>query len=120
MLAEESFFLDDFATEGAISFIKAQWRDAGLAVALEDGLDAVCRDTSGNTAKLEDGIVTGVADLPVNYEAIAGERAFLADTKIRECDVLGRGQAREELRFLLTEEIYDCGAWDAAKLLVVL
>ena len=120
VLANEGFFFDDFATEGAISFIKSKRRNAGFAIALENGLDTVSVDASGNTAKFEDGIVARVADLPINNEAVTGQRAFLADTEIWEGDVLSCGEAREQKRFFLAEEIDYGGAWNAAKFLVVL
>ncbi len=118
MLAEEGFLLDDLTAEGAISFIETQRRDAGLAVAFENRLDAVCSDASGDTTEFEHGIVASIADLPVDDEAVTGERAVFGDAKIREGDVFRRGQAREELWFFLTEDIDDGSAGDATEFLV--
>lgn len=118
MLADEGFFLDNFAAEGAISFIETQRRDGGSAIALEDGLDTVGGNAGGDSTEFEHGIVAGIADLPVDDEAVTTKCTVFGDTEIREGDVLRRSQAREELWFFLTEDIDDGSAGDATKFLV--
>ena len=78
VFAKQGFFLDDFPTIGAISFIEAKRRCVRLAVAFENRLDAVRVGSRRQSMEFENDIVARVADLPVDDEAVTFEWLILA------------------------------------------